>query len=701
MGWKDVKISKKLSIGFGFLIFLIVIVVEVLYYGMSTVMQKVEIFDDANSFIDYTSKLVDTEKDYLLSSDEGYVREADRLLAMFHERIVETEKKLKSEEEKESLLIMDEAANVWMRSFTHYKDFQKENLELMSQLDSIEKELEKTLDEMAKRIVGPASARAVKRRDFVEIARWSGIESAMNGVKTETLQIQLELIDYFLNRSVERWMKLEASMKTLIESMEKWGASLGGVPGLKEAVFAITRLLGQYQEGTQQLYSNIQEQGWEEKNMLSSAERIEGLAKEMESQSRSEMAQAQQSAVLVGLGGALLAVIIGVVITVVTTRVIKKPLSSGVSFAQAIGSGDFTQIMPVVQKDEIGILAYSLNSMREKLTEMISKVRDLSEEVTSSSEEISKSAQHLAEGAQDQASMLEETAASVEELASSVMQIADHAQSQTSAVEQSMASMKEVQGFFHEINHTLMNVSDLSEDSVDKSREGADAVSSVVEVVNSFAESSQKIGGILAIISDITDQTNLLALNASIEAARAGEQGRGFTVVADEISKLAERSAVSTKEIEGLIKESIKNVSRGVEIARTSKAYMERITQGSQEAYAMIERLSTVMEQQINAVEGAVRALENINEMSQSIEGATREQKTNAQQVSKAVESVNEVTQQAASAAEEMFSTTEQLAGMAQQLMELVAQFKISEEYYEEESPPSTSSDAQGLLEED
>ncbi|MFI5369818.1 MAG: methyl-accepting chemotaxis protein, partial [Spirochaetia bacterium] len=325
-------------------------------------------------------------------------------------------------------------------------------------------------------------------------------------------------------------------------------------------------------------------------------------------------------------------------------------------------------------------LVTALNAMSARLREMVASIHESAEQVAASSEEITANALKLAEGAQSQASTLEETSASVEELTASVDQVAGHAQSQAAAVEQGSASMAQVHQSIEAVSKNLEEIAALAGKSVENALQGAKAVSEVVEGINLIAGSSERIGGIIAVISDIADQTNLLALNASIEAARAGEHGRGFAVVADEVSKLADRSSTSTKEIEALIRESVKNVTKGVETARGSQAAMEQIRGASQKVKEMIGGLSDSMTQQVGAVKELARALENVSEMSQSISAATEEQTTNAKQVSTAVENVNDVTQSAASAAEEMSASTEQLSGMASALQRMMGQFKITGE---------------------
>ncbi len=375
-------------------------------------------------------------------------------------------------------------------------------------------------------------------------------------------------------------------------------------------------------------------------------------------------------------------------------RGITRPLIQAVEFAQVVADGDFTRNLDIHRRDEVGLLTDALNGMVEKLRDMIVQIRQAAEHVASSSEEISASSQQLASGAQNQASTLEETSASVEELTASVEQVSDHSQSQAASVEESSSNMTQMQTSVQQVARTLTDVAGSSRDSMQKAQAGMEAVRNSVEAIKSISASSEKITGIINVISDIADRTNLLALNASIEAARAGEHGRGFAVVADEVSKLADRSSASTKEIEGLIRESGKSVTAGVQIAQTALLSMEAIIDGAHKTNEMVSALATDIDQQVGAIKEVAKATESISEMSQSISAATEEQTSNSKQVAKAIENVNELTQQAASAAEEMSSATEELSTLAQQMQRLVEQFKLSDEARQHAAPHLPPADA-------
>lgn len=287
-------------------------------------------------------------------------------------------------------------------------------------------------------------------------------------------------------------------------------------------------------------------------------------------------------------------------------------------------------------------VAGSLNTTIEKLNQVVKKIKGSSVEIKSANTEISQGNFELSSRTERQASSLEETAASLEQLTSNIRTTADSARV---ANEAAIGAQTEANN-------------------------GESIVTEAMESMAAITDSSNRIVEIISVIDEIAFQTNLLALNASVEAARAGEQGRGFAVVANEVRNLAQRSAVSAKEIKELIDVSSERVHAGSEL-------VNRCGKSLTDILAHANELSNI-----------------IND----IANATNEQATGVGEINQAVAQLDDITQQNAALSEQVTSAAKASLTQVDEMVEQVAFFQLSEGESEITPTVAGTSKSSGLL---
>jgi len=359
----------------------------------------------------------------------------------------------------------------------------------------------------------------------------------------------------------------------------------------------------------------------------------------------------------------LITILVGILISAIASYLLVKsidvPLKKIVNAMKQVIKGDLTQHLEFGRHDEFGLLIKGFNQMVTYLRDLVAQIQHSGIQVTSSITELAATNKQQEVTANEHAATTSEIAASTTQIAATGAHLLSTMKKVNSLTRNAAFAAEEGQGGLKGIDDTMVKMED--------------ATGSIVTKLQILNDKASNIAGVVKTINKVADQTNLLSLNAAIEAEKAGEYGSGFAVVATEIRRLADQTAVATFDIAQMVKEVQSAISAAV----------MGIDKFAEDAHASVKDVRVISEQLSGVIEQVETLRPQVETLTEGIEAQTQ----GAHQISDAIGQLNEAAQQTAESLTQTSSSISQLHQAALGLQESAARFKVESDYEDAAAP--------------
>jgi methyl-accepting chemotaxis protein WspA len=358
---------------------------------------------------------------------------------------------------------------------------------------------------------------------------------------------------------------------------------------------------------------------------------------------------------VIAVSVSILSICVATIATFVISQFLGKRIASAVNAAEVISEGDLTlsSLDSTSNRDEVAVLLKAFQSMVGKLSSLIRQVQQSGIQVTSSTTQIAASGKQLE-------AMITEQMASTNQVTASAREI-------SSTSKELVKTMEEV-ALMSQLTTTAANDSQQDLQRMETTmRQLAAATNSIADRLGVISEKANSINNVVVTITKVADQTNLLSLNAAIEAEKAGEYGLGFAVVAREIRRLADQTAVATLDIERMVKQMQSSVSTGV---------ME-MDKFATEVGRAVEDVANISSQ----ITKIIAQFQDLTPRFEAVNQGMEIQSQGAEQISDAMNQLNTNSAQTAASLREINNAIAQLNQVAQGLRQEISRFKVNVDY--------------------